>query len=90
MISLPFVKRLIIVEPMKEWQPLYEIPDLTITEHPTVWARRRDPRALGKVRKLINGALLHAVSFWLGANGKYKNREMIDALSEVWISKLWI
>lgn len=90
MISLPFVKRLIIVEPMKEWQPLYEIPDLTITEHPTVWARRRDPRALGKVRKLINGALLHAVSLWLGANGKYKNREMIDALSEVWISKLWI
>ena len=90
MISMPFVKRPSIVERMKEWQPLYEMPDLTVTEHPTVWAKRPDPYAQGQVKRFVKGALLHYVAFWLGANGKYKNQEMIDALSEVWTSKLWI
>jgi hypothetical protein len=47
-------------------------------------------RVLATVSLIVKGSLRHSVAFWFGVNGKYKNQEMMDALSEVWRSKFWL
>jgi hypothetical protein len=48
-----------------------------------------DSRDLKRVFDFAKAAWRHSIAFLIGVNGRYKNEQMMEVLSIVWMNRLW-